>query len=334
VTGADGTGGEEYPHPGVVAAVAEAWKQMLDRAYRAAPFLATRLEGWVEAMFGGRGLEPAFTALLSYPLVHLPVWAAPDIAGTPFLDDVTRSSVAGYLHVRLVDNVVDDDRDRDDRRLLPVANFLHIEFELPYHRHFPPGHSFWEVFTESWVGAAEAAIIDSQLESVDLAGFERWAARKTMSAVIPVAAALLFGGDHARLHLWREFIDAFGRWHQLENDFLGWRKDHQHHNPSLVVSEARRRGVDSSHMEAWFLQEGFEWGAGLLERYRGQVRLTAAPLNCRPLHSFVDHRFSAHADRINDLRIGVAEIHRLAGIVSPTLQAMDPYDSGDREERF
>jgi len=300
-----------FPRAEVVAAVGAQWRSLAGDAQRRAPTLARELDRWVTKVLGRRP-ETAFTALESYPLVHLPVWAVPDL--TPgVLALLVRSAISGYLYVRLVDNAVDADTDGSELRVLPAASYLHTEFQLPYQRLYPFDHPFWDTFTGAWTRAAEATLADRLLGDPDVDRFERVAARKTTSAIIPVAAALYAGGEPRRLPAWARFVDAFGRWHQLENDFLGWRKDQRHGNPNLVLGEALRRGVDP---DGWFLDEGFEWGAELLSRYAAEAAAQAGSLGSPELVSYLETRLSAHRAHLDSLRRGISEQVRLRRLLA------------------
>jgi hypothetical protein len=300
-----------FPRAEVVAAVGTQWRSLSADAHRRAPTLARELDRWVAKVLGHRP-EAAFTTLESYPLVHLPVWAAPDL--TPaVLALLVRSTISGYLYVRLVDNAFDADTDGSELRVLPAASYLHTEFQLPLQQLHPFGHPFWDTFTSAWTTAAEAALADRLLGDPDVDRFEQVAARKTASAIIPVAAALYAGGEPRRLPAWARFVDAFGRWHQLENDFLGWRKDQRHGNPNLVLGEARRRGVDP---DGWFLDEGFEWAAELLARYAAEAAAHAGSLGSPELVSYLETRLSAHRAHLDSLRRGISEQVRLRRLLA------------------
>jgi hypothetical protein len=299
-----------FPRAEVVASVRTQWASLSADARRLAPTLATELTGWVGKALGSRP-EAAFTALESYPLVHLPIWAAPHLRPA-VLALLVRSTISGYLYVRLVDNAFDADTEDRGIRLLPAASFLHTEFQLPYQQLFTFDHPFWETFTSAWTRAAEAALVDRLMGDPDVDLFESAAARKTTAAIIPVAAALYVGGEPHRIPTWVRFIDSFGRWHQLENDFFGWRKDQQHGNPNLVVGEALRRGRDP---DDWFLKEGFEWGAELLSRYANEVATDARMLACPELLAYLEARLSAHRARLDSLRRGISQQVRLESLL-------------------
>jgi hypothetical protein len=300
-----------FPRAEVVAAVDAQWRSLSTDAHLRAPTLARELDRWVAKVLGRRP-EAAFTTLESYPLVHLPVWAAPDLTPAA-LALIVRSAISGYLHVRLVDNAVDGDTDGSELRLLPAAAYLHTEFQLPYQRLYPFDHPFWDTFTGAWTGAAEATLADRLLGDPDVDRFELVAARKTTSAIIPVAAALHAGGDPGRLPAWTRFVAAFGRWHQLDNDFFGWRKDQRHGNPNLVLGEARRRGLDP---DGWFLDEGFEWGAALLSRYAAEAATQAGSLGSPELVGYLETRLSAHRAHLDSLRRGISEQVRLRRLLA------------------
>ncbi len=300
-----------FPCPEVVAAVRSQWASLFGDARRLAPTLAEELTGWAGSVLGARP-QAAFTALESYPLVHLPVWATPGLDPV-VLARLVRSSISGYLYVRLVDNGFDADTDGAELRILPATAYLHTQFQLPYQELFGFGHPFWAILTSAWTRAAEAMLADRLLRDHDVDRFESVAARKTTSAIIPVAAALYAVGQPHRLPAWERFVGTFGRWHQLENDFFGWRKDQRHGNPNLVLSEALRRDADP---DDWFFKQGFEWGARLLSRYASEVATDAAALDAPGLSSYLKVRLSAHRARLDTLRSGIAENVRLERLLA------------------
>lgn len=308
-----------FPRAEVVAAVRTQLRALATDAHRGAPTLARELDRWVAKVLGQRP-DAAFTTLESYPLVHLPIWAAPDL--TPaVLALIVRSAISGYLYVRLIDNAIDADTDGTELRLLPAASYLHTEFQLPFQQLYPFDHPFWDTFTGAWTRAAEATLADRLLGNPDVDRFELAAARKTTSAIIPVAAALYAGGEPRRLPAWARFVDAFGRWHQLDNDFFGWRKDQRHGNPNLVLGEALRHGVDP---DGWFLDEGFEWGAALLSRYAAEAAAHAGPLGSPALVSYLETRLSAHRAHLDGLRRGLSEQVRLRRLLAALDRPSEP----------
>jgi hypothetical protein len=307
-----------FPRPEAVSAVRTQWRLLAADARRVVPTVASELTEWVATVLGPRP-EDAFTALESYPLIHFPLWAAPDIAPS-VLALLVRSSISGYLYVRLIDNAFDGDTDGREIRILPAASYLHTEFQLPYQQLFPFGHLFWDTFTSAWARAAEATLADRLRENPDVDDFRLVTARKTAAAIIPVAAALYATDKPGSMTGWIRFIDSFGRWHQLENDFFGWRKDQRHGNPNLVVAEALRR---SSDPDDWFLTEGFEWATGLLARYADEAMADARTLACPDLIAYLELRLSAHRARLNSLRLGISENIRLATLLGTTAGRRD-----------
>jgi hypothetical protein len=307
-----------FPRADVVSAVRTQWSLLAADAGRLAPTLARELIHWVGKILGPRP-ELAFTARESYPLVHLPFWAAPDLSPEA-MAPIVRSTISGYLYVRLVDNAFDADTDGGELNILPVASYLHTEFQLPYQQLFPFDHPFWDTFASAWARAADAALADHLLGNPDVDAFELVAARKTTAAIIPVTAALYAGGEPHRIPAWARFIDSFGRWHQVENDFFGWRKDQRNGNPNLILGEALRRGLDP---EQWFAKEGFDWGARLLSRYADDVAVSARTLACAELVSYAAARLSAQRARLDALRLGISEEARLERLLATAAGRQD-----------
>lgn len=302
-----------FPDVRVAEAVGSQWEALSDDLRRMAPILAVALDSWAPRVMGDPPWS-AFLRLESYPLVHLPIWAAPSLPG-PALGHITRSTLAGYLYVRLTDNVIDADSDAGEIDLLPLGAYLHTEFQHGYQHLFGFDSVFWEIFRSAWTQANEAALADRQGTHPDLDRFESATARKTMGAIIPVAAALHAVGEESRLLGWRSFVTTFGRFHQLENDLFGWRKDHRHGNPNLLLGESLRSGTNP---DTWFLDGGFAWAADLLLRYADRVVADATVLASPALIAYLQVRFEALRTNLDSLKAGIVETGRLARLLGVT----------------
>jgi hypothetical protein len=302
-----------FPDAGVAEAVRLQWEALSDDLHRMGPTLAAALESWAPRVMGDPPWS-AFTRLESYPLVHLPIWAAPSLPGPP-LGHITRSTIAGYLYVRLTDNALDADTEEDEIELLPLAAYLHTEFQHAYLHLFGVDSAFWNLFRTAWTRANEAALADRQDTHPDLDRFESVTARKTMGAIIPVAAALQVCGQESELSHWQDFVTSFGRFHQLENDLFGWRKDLRHGSPNLLLGEAERSG-NSPH--TWFLDAGFAWAADLLMGYADRVVADASALASPALIAYLQIRFEALRSNLDGLKVGIVETARLARLLGIT----------------
>ena len=298
-----------FPDARVVEAVGSQWEALSDDLRKMGPTLALALDSWTPKVLGDSTWS-AFVRLESYPLVHLPVWAAPSLPDRA-LAHITRSTLAGYLYVRLTDNAIDADSD-NEIDLLPLGAYLHTEFQHPYQHLFGVDSTFWNLFRTAWTQANEAALADRQRTHPDLDRFENVTARKTTGSIIPVAAALHVTGHEDELPGWQSLITTFGRFHQLENDLFGWRKDLRHGNPNLLLGEAERSDTSP---DTWFLDRGFAWAADLLLGYADQVVADATDLASPALIHYLQVRFEALRTNLDGLKAGIVETARLARLL-------------------
>ena len=269
---------------------AEADDQLRSNLARDAPFMARAVERWLTELFGGLSLSEVFTRSDAFPMLLIPWWQDGSI-GEPNRQlhrRMTYSTMSGYLYIRLIDNLMDADAPAD-ADLLPALSFFHLEFVEPYRRTFPPGHRFWSDFRSIWLETAEATMQDAALAEIDRSDFERFSARKTGAARIPVAAVCHY---HDRLHHqppWNGLVDAFGRWHQMHNDIFGWRKDLANRSVTYFLSEGRRRRGEEE-LESWLIDEGFSWGIGELTRTMFDLKRIATNLQADSVYAYLEAR--------------------------------------------
>lgn len=266
---------------------------------------------WLQERFG-RSLADVFGDPESYPLVQMPWWAGGGREPVPgFFAELTRSSMTGYLFIRLIDDVADGDHE-GSIEVLPALSYFHREFERPYHHWFPSGHSFWQTFDSIWFGAARASIIDLRLTRVTREDFEAVSARKTSGALIPVAAVLTLLDRADELGAWESFITAFGRWHQFQNDLLGARDDLAGGNATFVLTEASRRS--EAVPVGWLWTDGLDWSEAELDAFARPVQRLAAELNCPPVTRYVEARVQAWRERFGRVRTGLSAVDQAPGI--------------------
>ncbi len=196
-------------------AEARLWAEMESLA----PSSTLRVRAWISRLYGEAPLAELFTRPSAFPVLPLPWWVEESVAepNQKGQDELALSSMAGYLYIRLIDNVMDADAPAD-RRLLPMLGFFSTLYTRPYQVWFLRPHPFWDHFDRIWVGTADRTIQDAELSRVDQATFLTVSGRKTDAAKIPVVAALRLHDRLDRLDPWESFVEGFGRWHQLLND--------------------------------------------------------------------------------------------------------------------
>lgn len=302
-----------FPGENVEKAVRSSVRSLFQDLNDRAPRVASLIDEWTQQVYGDKGVAIAFLDPESYPLVHFPVWADPSIP-QDLLDDLTKSSIAGYLWVRLIDDVMDGDRGGLESDLLPLLGFFHLHFSEPYRIHFEVTHPFWELLTDAWIKSGEAAVLDHYLTERDPQNFREITARKTRAAIIPVSAALYARGSTEMLEPWSSFIDAFNLWHQLQNDLFDWRRDLHHDNPTLLITEGRRHADTTAELEQWFWSRGLSWAAEQLATSEVEVRRLAGEIGNADLNDYIHWRFSEMQSRLDYIQGGLAETRRLRDI--------------------
>ena len=285
---------------------AEADLQLRSNLAYHAPFLARSVDSWLEDMFGAASLAEVFTRTEAFPTLLIPWWLDGSIGerDRSLHRALTYSTMNGYLYIRLIDNLMDQDAP-GDVNLLPALSFFHLEFIDPYRRLFGPGHRFWADLRSVWLETADVTLHDATLREIDRSTFERVSARKTGAAKIPVAAVCHY---RRRLHLqprWNDFADAFGRWHQMHNDIFSWRKDAAHGATTFLLSEGRRQLADGT-IEDWFIDAGFDWGIEQLNAYMSDLKRIADTLESQEALAYLGDRENSLTAQVADVETGLA----------------------------
>ncbi len=244
----------------------------------------------------------------SFPVMQLPVWLSRTLSESldrDFHVDVACSSLNAYYFIRLVDNVMDADGPAELRRLLPAAAVFHARFQLPYQRHFPAGHPFWDDFERWWSRAAVATVEDAFLECVDAERFVSVSGLKFSAAAVPLAAAAHAGGRPDLVPAWAPLVDRLGGWYQLLNDLLDWHHDSRHGIRTWFLSEFTRRGAPAESLPAWVAREGFDWAVELLESWMAELLAGAAVLKAPALGRFLAGRLALFRRQVAEARNGL-----------------------------
>jgi hypothetical protein len=243
----------------------------LDARLAATPQLAARVTAWLRRLSPTDDPADYFRQPRLCPILTMPAWVEESLAGAAddaFQRELVYSTIAGYCHIRLIDDVMDGDA-AADVNLLPASGFFHSEFTGTYARQFEPGHAFWPAFEALWFGAAEGAVVDAGLPGVTPEQFRAVSAQKVSPARIPIVAVCLRHERPDALVAWLDAAGALGEVAQLTDDVLDWREDLARGAATFFLSEAERRRGTGEGVTAWILREGFDWGvAELHDRYR------------------------------------------------------------------
>ncbi|MGD8496569.1 MAG: class 1 isoprenoid biosynthesis enzyme [Gemmatimonadales bacterium] len=280
-----------------------------------APRLGEIVRHWTTGLSPGDRPEEYFTYPSAYPIFLLPWWlerslAPPDDPG--FMADIVESTMCGYYHIRLLDDLMDGEA-TGEIGLLPAAGIFHERFQSSYQAHFPAEHPFWEIFRDEWFACAEATVLDHRLTEIDLPTFVDVSARKMRAALIPVAAVCLHHGRAALVDRWRPYCDLLARCVQMTDDVFDWHLDLRRANgTTYFLSEARRRKRTTESISAWVLREGWEWGVSRTRDWLCELRGLASQLDCPPAALHVERRLATLDERHAALAPGHAALAQIA----------------------
>ncbi len=268
--------------------------QIVPELARIAPAMAKRTESWLEQLVGEKGGVAYFQHIAAAPLFLMPWWLEEKLRGAPdrvFQGRLVKSSVCGYLFIRVIDDLMDGDG-AQDLLMLPALAVFHTGFQSPYMHYFDAVHPFWSHFRAGWWESHDATLQDGIAQqhpefSIDREHFERVTARKSRAVEIPVAAVCHHYGRMDLFADWPRFIDAFLRWHHMFNDTLDWYRDLKRGGNTYLLSEARRSGIGEVD---WFVSEGVEWSRGRLREWMETSRKIGERLDCAALMRYLEIR--------------------------------------------
>ncbi len=313
--------------------VSSAIEQMCSALRAQAPFLSCEVLRWIRQISPNADPAAAFAHMRMFPLLQLPEWLAGTLNAPPdpeFQQSLIASSVSGYYYIRLIDDVMDRDRDHQlELSILPAAGFFSSQFQVFYHAHFPPQHAFWRKFHELWIASCESSAHDASLRMVDWSEFERVASRKYSAAGIPVAAVCYHYDRPDLIAPWVEFTNQLARWSQMLDDLLDWHADRRGHRATLFLSEGERMKRAGESLDQWVVREGCAWGFDLLEQWMHHLRSSAAELGSASLQAYLGHREAWLQEQKTVMLKGFATLSQLAAILQ---QAGMPAESDLSEE--
>lgn len=131
---------------------------------------------------------------------------------------------------------------------------------------------------------------DASLADVDREQFMQLAAKKTCAAVLPVAAVCYRYGRPDLIEPWSQFLDLFGRWHQMWNDLFTWLRDVRTQTRTYFLSEAERRKQPGELVTEWMIREGLDWGSQVLEAWMHELVAASKNMGSEDLVAYLDSR--------------------------------------------
>jgi hypothetical protein len=296
------------------------------------PFLAHEVLHWIRQISPGGEPAAHFLSVRMFPILRLPEYVVQSLAVAPddgFHRSLISSTVHGYYYIRLIDDLVDGDRDLElERKILPVAGYFLSEFQFGYQKHFSAEHEFWQVFRRLWTASTVSSAEDAMQRSVGFAEFERVSSRKFSAAGIPVAATCHHYGRADLAPAWLDLVDGLGRWSQMVDDILDWHQDRGLGRATYFLTEGERQRRREESLEEWILREGCDWGFDLLNEWMNRLQESSAQLGNPGLMEYLAGRKAWAAEQHSTLRNGLAELARLAGILGQATRANTPCGAG------
>jgi len=297
--------------------VAASIEKLRNRLHTELPELGQDVSTWMDAIAPGGEAANYLSDPLMFPIVQLPAWLLQSLTGSAdagFLSDVTYSTVSGYYHVRLMDNI-QDGHATVEGKLLPAAGLLEQQFRGVYEKYFSSQHPFWEHFERFWQATSASVEKEALLREMSLDDFREIAADKYAAAKIPMAAAAFHSGHAASLPLWFRFCDELARATQLLDDLLDWQDDLRAERCTYYLSHILGCKEGHESPESYVFREGFFWG---LQQLRAQTILIgdlALELNCGDLIHYLDQREATLRLQLIPIQQGLEHYRQLRQIL-------------------
>ncbi len=273
--------------------ISAAFERLHTTMSRVAPFMTQQVAQWIENLSAAVGSEQDyFKHPRAFPILLLPWWLEKTLVTNPdvaFHKDLVYSTISGYYHVRMVDNLMDGHA-KGELPILPALAFFCSQFQMAYQRHFAHDHSFWNHFNEFLIQSCDVTIRDATMSDIDRDQFIQVAARKTCAVKIPLAAMCYKYERFSAFEPWVQFADLFGCWHQMRNDLYDWPQDLQCQTQTYFLSEARRQKRATESIVDWILRTGLDWGNQVLQTWMDELKILAVVLNNQDLVTYLDRR--------------------------------------------
>lgn len=306
----------QYP-PALESLIGEAVLRLKSEMETATPVMAGQVIPWLHGLAGEAQPEAYFKHPLAFPSLLLPWWLEESLGDQhdlPFQAELVYSTLNGYYHIRLIDNLMDHQA-TVELKLLPALNFFHTQFQMAYQRYFEPHHPFWDFFRQVWFHSAEVTMQDAALTGLDESQFRQIAAQKTSAAKIPLAAICYRYQRPDLIAPWSELVDLFGCWHQFLNDLFDWQKDSTRQIPTYFLTEAERRRRESETLTEWVIREGFSWGIETLGLWMVELRQSARHLESTALLDYLEVREKMLLNQQAEVAAGLRNIAKILGMV-------------------
>ena len=282
------------------------------------PASSDRISVWLACVHD----SPPATSVIqpqSFPMILLPRFLEKTIRPAReeanFREDIVFITMNLYYYLRLIDNIIDNDK-LSDVSLLPALSFFHVNLQTPLLSYFGAVHPFWDFFLETWLLCADVTIVDCGKASFNLEEFISIAAKKTSAAKIPLVAVCHHHGRSDLIAPWLEFHDVLGCWHQMWNDMRDWAADERNGIVTYFLSEGNRAKHAGETVAEWVIREGYDWGVAMMDRWMREMKDRAAQLGSRELGDYLIQRDEFERRYRGEIRLGLQNLGKLLEAVS------------------
>ncbi|MEC0135574.1 hypothetical protein P4H94_01495 [Paenibacillus macerans] len=174
----------------------------------------------------------------NYICYLLPFWLQ-EAAGTKTEDSrrLTVAMIFVMMYYHLIDEVMDDP-EAADKRKLPLANLIQLEFLHIYGSYFPAASPFWGYFRKYAAEWAEAVAFENESDFFQEDPVR--VAHKAAPVKLSVAGALLLTGRETRIPALEAAVDTVLVTLQMLDDWEDWEKDLREGSYNCLISAVQR----------------------------------------------------------------------------------------------
>lgn len=171
----------------------------------------------------------------NYICYLLPFWLQ-EAAGTRTEDSkrLTVAMIFVMMYYHLIDEVMDEPETKDNKRKLPLANLIQLEFWRIYATDYPPSSPFWSYYRKYMTEWAE--VVASENESDFFQENPVRIAHKAAPVKLTVVGALLLTGREERIADFETAVDTVLMTLQMLDDWEDWEKDLQEGSYNSLIS--------------------------------------------------------------------------------------------------
>ncbi|MBA9085469.1 hypothetical protein FHR92_001935 [Fontibacillus solani] len=237
----------------------------------------------------------------NYICYLLPLWMH-ELTGVPLhkCRGFAVANIFGMLYYQIIDAVMDD-RDQASTSMLPLAEFIHLEFIHKYSHSFPATSSLWDYYRKYVAEWAQAVSTENSSDFF----YENPVrmGHKASPVKLSIIAPLLLSHREELIPELEEAVDTVLITLQMLDDWQDWEKDLLEGNYNSLVSMVQteceipkdRRPTSEEINQAIYVR-------GLLSTYANRANILHVKLS--KIQTIVPHLYDFHASLHNNIVIG------------------------------